>query len=177
MDIKKLDQEKFDTIKELTEISSNLSDAKVLLIKLKKDTEQYMVIREGEAEARVLKVLEESRKALEETSNNHNELTLFNNELKAYATELNGFSNEISTLFSDFNVRMKEAEKNSEEWYKRVSDVLRSAKAERAYIQADRELLRIERDATNKASILLMDRQRTLKDGFEELKKLKNKSN
>ena len=37
MDIKKLDQEKFDTIKELTEISSNLSDAKVLLIKLKKE--------------------------------------------------------------------------------------------------------------------------------------------
>ena len=175
MDIKQLDQEKFNTLKELTEIHASISSGKVELIKLKSTTEEYMHLREVEAEERVIKVLKESRDALEETSKNHTELSTYRGELQAYANEIHGLTIDITTLFQDFNVRMKEAEKDIDKNQEIVSDILTKIKIERVQIKEDRKMLTVERKRTEEGKRLLEDKRGALERAWEELKKLQAK--
>lgn len=167
-----LDTEKFNTVKELAEIHVNLSNARVELRKLKETTEEYMVVREREAEERVEKVLKESREALEETSKNHDELSSFSGELKAYAIELKVLSTDITALFQNFGERVKKADEDMVKNQEIVSEVLKKIKIERVQVQEDRKMLVIERKDLADGWRLLKDRQATLERGFEELKKL-----
>jgi hypothetical protein len=175
MDIKQLDQEKFNTLKELTEIHASISSGKVELIKLKSTTEEYMKLREVEAEERVIKVLKESRDALEEVSTNHRELIVYNNDLKSYAREIHELTIGITTLFQDFNVRMKEAEKDIDKNQEIVSDILTKIKIERVQIKEDRKMLAVERKRTEDGVRLLKDKRESLERAWEELKILQAK--
>jgi len=168
-----LDQEKFNTAKELVEMQTNLSLGRAELNKLNEETEEYMIIREEKAEQRVLKVFKESREALEATTNNHKELSKYKDELQAYANKLKCFSNEISSLFKDFKQKMNKADNDMEIHYKKVHEVLNQAKSERQIIQTDRKLLDGERALMVNETRLLIDRQQTLERGFKELNKKK----
>ena len=174
MDTHQLDQEKFNVMKELTEIHANLSLARSELLTLKADTEKYMVVREQEAQERVLRVLKESREALVETSTNHRELIVFNNELQAYANELHGLTIDITTLFQDFNTRMREAEKELEESREIVVETLLKIKVERVQVKEDRKLLALERKKTEEGKVLLADRRAALERAWDELDRLKD---
>jgi len=176
METTKLDAEKFSTLKELGEVQGNVSLAKAELLKLKETTEEYMVVREREAEERVIEVLKESREALEETAKNHNELSGYSRDLKDYANELNVLASDIEALFKDFNARMRESEGDMEVNHKLVSEVLKQLKIERVNITEDRKMLDRDRNEIRDGWRLLRDRQETLKKGFEELKKLKTKT-
>lgn len=169
-----LEQEKFDTLKELAKVHENISDGRTILKELKETTEEYMVTREKEAEGRVIKVLKESSDALEEISTNHKELSKYNSELKAYAIELNTIASDIATLFEDFNKAMKIADVNMEKHRFEVAEILKATKVETTAIKSSREVLVGERAEIRDGWRLLKDRQQTLKDGFEELKKLKS---
>jgi hypothetical protein len=170
-----LEQEQFDTLKALAEVHASLSEAQAELFNVRKTTDEYMVVREQEAEKRVLKILKESRDALEETSKNHKELSGYSRDLKAYAGELKVLSTDIVALFKDFNVRMKEAEKIMDERRKEADLVLKEAKSERIQITEDRKMLERERKQTADGFRLLKDRNSMLERAFEELRRLKNK--
>jgi chromosome segregation ATPase len=173
-----LDQEKFNKVKELADIHANLSDARVEIQKLKETTEEYMVVREQEAEERVLKVLKESREALEETSKNHDELTRFSNEVKAYAIELKGLASDITALFQDFGKRVEEADEDVKKNQEIVSDILTKIKVERVQVREDRKLLEAEQYNINEQLRLLKDKRESFERAWEELKKLQsNKEN
>jgi chromosome segregation ATPase len=167
-----LDQEKFNTAKELADMHANLSDARVEFLKLKESTEEYMVVREHEAEERVAKVLKESREALEETSKNHDELTRFSSELKAYAIEIKGLSTDITTLFKDFGEKMNEADEDIKKNSQIVSDILKKIKIERVQVQEDCKQLERERKEISEGKRLLKDRQESLEKAWGELKRL-----
>lgn len=170
-----LDQEKFKVVQELAEIHGNISAGKVELTKLKEATDAYMHLREQEAEERVIKVLRESRDALEEVSTNHRELIVYNNDLKAYANEIHELTTDIISLFQNFNVRMKEAEKDIEINQKLVSGILTKIKIERVQVKEDRKMLAIERHKTEEGKRLLADKRASLERAWEELKKLQAK--
>lgn len=170
-----LNQEKFSTLKALAEVQSNLSQGRAELLKLKETTEEYMVVREKEAEERIIKVLKESCDALEETSKNHQELSNYSRDLTAYADELKVLSTDIVALFKDFNERMREAEIDMKENHKLVSETLKNVKLERVHVSEDRKMLERERQQTNEASLLLIDRRTALERGFAELKRLQIK--
>ena len=173
-----LDNEKLNVKKELPQIHQAISDGHVRLAELKGTTEEYMNLREVEAEERVLKVLKESREALDETSKNHTELTLYGNDLRSYAHELQGLSIDITTLFKDFNTRMKEAEEDMKKNQEIVADVLQKIKIERVQVQEDRKMLNGERHQIAEENRLLKDRREALERAFEELKRLQtNKEN
>lgn len=165
-----LEQEKFDTVKELAEVQTNLSLAQAELKNLEDTTEEYMVVREKEAEERILKVLKESRDALDEATNNHKELTGYNSELKAYATELKQLATDITTLFKDFNDRMDQADKDMEAQREHILETSNQAKVLLTSIKANREVLVLEKADIRDQWRLLKDRQQLLKDGFDELK-------
>ena len=175
MDIKQLDQEKFNTLHELAELQENISLGRAALLDLKEKTEEYMVVREKEAEKRVLKILQESRDALDETTKNHDELSSYNSELKAYANNLNQIAIDIVTLFEDFNTRMRQSEIDMENFYKEVKEIMNSLKLKRISITEDRKILEGQKAEIRDGFRLLDDRRKLLEDGFKELKKLKAK--
>ena len=167
-----LDQEKFNTVKEIAALHEAVSSANVDLMKLKEETEKYLVTREQEAEERVIKVLKESRDALEETSKNHNELSGFSRDLKAYAIELKVLATDISALFKNFNTRMGEANTDMEINQKIVSELLKKIKIERVEVQEDRKLLVAERAEIDEQHRLLKDKREVLERAWAELKRL-----
>lgn len=170
-----LDQEKFDTLKELSEMQQTISLGRAELRKIKEETEAYMVLREKDAEERVIKVLQQSRDALDETTKNHDELSAYSTELKAYATELKSFSLDITDLFKDFNTRMKKAEEDLDKYHEMVSQKLEKIKIERVQVTEDRKLLEGERKEVAKETYLMKDRRAALERAWEELeKKLKD---
>ncbi len=168
-----LSQEKFNTLKELADVQTNVALNRAELLKLKETTEEYMVVREKEAEDRVIKVLKESRDALDETTINQRELSSYNRELQAYANELHKSASDIMTLFADFGKRMDIADKDIEEGNKHVSELLTKIKIERVQVREDRKQLNRERNALEKEFRLLVDRRQTLDRAWNELKKLK----
>lgn len=175
MNTQQLDAEKFNVMKQLAEIHANLSAARIEFAQLKKDTEKYMVVREQEAEARVMKVLKESREALVETSTNHTELVVFNNELKAYASEIHGLTIGITALFNDFQIRMKQAETDLESNHEMVSEILTKIKIERVQVKEDRKMLAIEKHRLEEGKRLLLDRRAALERAWDEINSLKAK--
>lgn len=169
-----LQQEKFNTIKELAEIHANISDARVTFEELKKNTEKYMVVREKEVEERVIKVLKESREALEETSKNHQELSGFSRDLKAYANEIKVLSTDITALFKDFDKRMDGANTDMRINGEIVSEILKKIKIERIQVQEDRKLLIAEKHEVDEQHRLLKDKREALERAWDELKKLQD---
>jgi len=168
-----LDQEKFNTAKELAEISGNLSTARAELKKLEETTGEYMIGREKEAEERVLKVLRESREALEEVSKNHKEITIFSGETKAYAATLKTIANEIIALFEDFTARMHKADEDMAEHQKALTETLNLIKVERVQVQEDRKLLEADRKDLEDGFRLLKDKRDVLDRAWSELEKKK----
>lgn len=177
METTTLDQEKFEGLKELAEIQENISLGRAEILKLKETTEEYMVVREQEAEERVIKVLKESREFLDKTTRNQEQLSRYNTELREYAQELAQIAKAISTLFKDFNTRMREADNDVKEYFDSFNELKKRIKLDKLNIQEDRKQLERQRVEIRDAWRLLRDRQETLEKGFVELKKLKAKRN
>lgn len=163
-------------MKALAEVQTSLSEGQAALLNLKETTEEYMVVREKEAEERVKKVLELSREALAEVDKNHDELSKYSEDLKGYAGDLKKLAGGISELFKGFVQAMGEADKDMKEYFEKISGILTQVKSQRIHIEEDRKMLERERQQTNdEARKLILDRG-TLERGFAELKKLKEKN-
>lgn len=173
--MKKLEQEKFDNLKVLAELQVNISTGRATLYKLKEDTEKYLVVREKEVEDRIIKVLQKSHDSLDEASKNYKELELYNIELKSYSEELSNKSIQIIDLFDDFNIRVKDSEKQTKDWEKRSTEVLDIIKNQREDIQKDRDALDKQKISIVNDMRFVTDRQGILKRGFAELKALRSK--
>jgi uncharacterized phage infection (PIP) family protein YhgE len=83
-----LEQEKFDTVRELSELGIAIAEGRAVLEKLKSDTDTYVAEREEKAIQKVAQVLEESRDALAEVAKNHEELTSYLRAARDYAGSL-----------------------------------------------------------------------------------------
>lgn len=166
-----LDQEQFDAVKELSQIQMAIAEGRSTLLKLRSEVEEYMKLREVDAEERVLRVLKESQESLQKISHNHQELSSYGSELKAYATELNGFANTLHTLFQDFGERMQVADRDMEVQRKDVAEVLRQTKIAQVSIDEDRKQLVRERQKTNEGMKLLDSQRAALQTAWDHLKK------
>jgi hypothetical protein len=165
-----LEQEQFNSLKQLSEIQIQISEGRVVLQELINKKEEYLKLQEKEVMERVDKVLIQSRQALQATTNNHDELSSYNRDLTAYAGELKGFSNVLSTLNEDLTERMNQSDKDMAKHYESVSEILKRVKVEKSAVEAERRVLNLERAEIRDGWRLLKDRQETLKKGFEELK-------
>lgn len=164
-----LEQEKFDTIKELSEMQSSISEGRATLSQLKVDTESYLKEREEMADLRVAKVLNESREALESTSKNHVELTSYGNELKVYASTLRGFSTDVVALIHGLREGTEKVNKKIDEHLKVISEAKTDILAQRKSIENDRKQLELERNQIDGDWRELRDRQATFLKGVKEI--------
>jgi len=170
-----IEQEKFESVKELAEIHTQISIGSANLLKLKEETEDYLLLRESWAKDRIAEVLRESQDVLGKISLNHEELTSYGRELKAYANELNDFFLAVSALSQDFQNRMKQVTIALDEKRAEISRILQEIKNERSAIAEERKQLTRERAETAEGVRVLNDSRETLKRGFDELQKLQQK--
>lgn len=164
-----LEQEKFDTVKELVDLQTNISNGRAVLKELQEKTEEFLVTREIVAKTRVLKILKESHDALEEINENHKELTSYSGELQAFVTEIKQMSSDLTTLFKDFNEKIAVDELTLVAASAKMAENLRETKLARVELREDKLQLGRDRERLNNSWTLLGDREKTLKQGFEEL--------
>lgn len=171
-----LEQEKFEAVKELAEITTALSTGRADLSKLKEETGNYILLREKMTKEKIDSLLQESTELLEKISQNQNELVLFKNELKAYVLELKGFIKAVMSLSQDVITFSTEEDKRLEKKRGEIKALLKESKVLEVEIKEDRKQLERERKETIEGTRLLKDRRETLERGFEELRKLKEKT-
>lgn len=171
-----LAQEKFDSIKELAEIQQNISLGQVQLIEIQKTSEAYMLARESEAIMRVSKILEDSKKSLDEISKNHRELTAYKDSLADVYSDIKVFSEDLLTLFAALNTRLRESDVLMEQKREDIETMLKDIKIQRVRLQEDRKQMDREKITMRDAKRLMVDRQAMLEREFEELKRLKEKT-
>lgn len=171
-----IEQETFDSVKELAAIQTEISACSANLRTLKEETNNYLLLREKMAEERIAEVLRESQDVLEKISQNHSELTAFGRELKAYATELHDFFLAVSALSQDFTSRTKDLNEALDKKRDEIKGILDQIQKERSAIGEERKQLARERKQTTEETRLLNDRRETLARGFAELERLKIKT-
>lgn len=165
-------QEKFDAIKELSEIQLQIAEGRGALSSLKKTTEDYIRYREGEAIARVEMVLAASKEAIKEIEKNHDALTAYKNELTSYATDLKEAGKSIAALFAEFSTALEEGNKILEAKQKDLNGTLKLIRSERVALEEDHRQLRRERDDFENEKRLFKDRKETFN---REVARIKNK--
>ena len=170
-----IDAEKFNAVKELSEINMLISEGRASLALIKKDEEKYLSFRENVAHERIAKVLNESREYLEEISKNQDGLVRYKTELKAYATSLKDFAKELTTLFEDFIGRTKTADEELSAKCKEIEDGLKEIKIQRTQIFKDQEQLARDRDMIHEEKKALKDSRETLERAWAEFKSISKK--
>lgn len=168
-----IEQEKFDSLKELAGIQSSISEGRAVLYTLKNETEAYMLSREVEVRERVARVLKESAEALQKISTNHQELTAYRSELQAYATEIKGFSSTLRTLFQDFDADVKQADADMVEHRAGIAKMLRELKVAQVNVDEDRKQLARERQETNEGMKRLASDRAALQAAWDQLNRNK----
>lgn len=168
-----IEQEKFDSIKELSEIQQKISLGLSELSQIKKDSEAYMVVRENAALSRVSEILLGSKKSLDEISKNHQELTAYKLALEDAYQDVKKFGADLMLLFSELNVRLDLADAVMEKRKEAVEEILKDIKIQRVSLKQDREQMDRDKALMRDAKRLLVDREAMLKRGFDELKRVK----
>lgn len=170
-----LEQEKFNSIKELSEIQTSISEGRGILSTLKADTDKYLELREGMAVERVAKVLSESREALKNTTKNHEELKSYGNELKSFSLSLRGFSNDIVALIQGLRDGTDTVLKTIDQLLWKISEMKGEIKRQGDELEADRKQIAFERNQVDSDWRELRDRQATFLKGVKELQATKVK--
>lgn len=168
-----IEQEKFQALKELSEIQIAISEGKAALEVLKTEESAYMQLREQAAVEHIDKVLKESEETLKKISTNHEQLTTYRTELQAYAISLKGFSQTLQTLFKDFSSQMEEAQKDMAVHRAKNADILKAIKIAQVNVDEDRKQLARERVDTENGMKLLMSQREALKSAWDHLKSKK----
>lgn len=176
METKTLEQEQFDAVKELAEISTAISTGRANLSKLKEETDEYILLREKMTKEKIDNLLQESSELLGKISQNQNQLVLFKNEIKAYATELQGFIQAVRTLSQEVITFSKEENANLDKKREEITEMVKQNKVIASEIIEGRKQLERDRRQLNEEAREIKDRRETLERGFEELRKLKQKT-
>lgn len=171
-----LEQEKFEAVKELAEISTAISTGRADLSKLKEETGNYILLREKMTKEKIDNLLLESTELLGRISQNQNQLVLFKNELKAYASELEGFIQAVMALSQEVILTSDAENKKVDKKREEIKALIKENKVLEIAIGEDRKQLERERQETTEGTRLLKDRRETLERGFAELRKLKTKN-
>lgn len=165
-----LDKEKFDSLKELAAIQSDIASGRATLQQIKSDTEVYLAEREQETVRRIDAVLQGSVAILAEVGENQDALVKYATEVRAMDADLQA----ILLLFKD-TVRKQEevtALENAELERKaeQLARVEIELKAKRSIIEADAAANEQDRKWISEETRLLNDRAQLLERSIKRLK-------
>ncbi len=165
-----LDAEKFQTVKELAALGTQVAQTHAALQQLKKDTEGYLQEREAMVAERVKFALESAQSLLTETGKYHETFKVFLNSTGDIRENLVGMVASLSALRAetetyketfDRYVKEKTAELNEREFH--IKTQRATLDSEIKYCATQKDIIRIEKAKID-------DERGTLKRALERLK-------
>ena len=170
MDTTVLDTEKFDSLKELADIQTQIASGRATLGQIKVETDAYLTEREQEVLVRIETVLKESEGALREIGSNRDALQKYGSEL----TLMGGDLQAILLLFKDVCAKQLEVtgldDRRLERKAEELVRVQNALKAERSVIEADRAANVQDREWIAIERLKLNDERATLDRAIKRLK-------
>lgn len=165
-----LDHEKFEGVKELAEISANISMATASLASLQANEREYMKERELRLTERLKKSLVDSSDLIKSIGDNHSALV-------GYKNELNSFYSTILSLIQDVSECRKSLEKATSEIEvklairdKEILEFKEASHRERTHIQGERTELAAKSAQLEIDRKIIEDQRGTLERAFARLK-------
>ncbi len=163
-----LDKQNMEAVKELTNTSMKISEAKNLLFKLQEEETEYLVLREDKALAKIQKVLENSQDLIDKTHKNYESVHEFCKTVADYAEFLEKAHEKFQDLLTMFekrneiwneNIRLQDEELSRQKSIikkdtdsikvreKRIEESTRELKKEREHIESQQATLLVSYQA------------------------------
>jgi chromosome segregation ATPase len=157
-----LDKEKFDGIKELATISTEISKGKALLSEIKDSTATELTAREDAWHQRVGELLVESEEWIRQIGKNHEELT-------AYAREVTQFVEDIRAFYTGVMDFRAASDEHFIKGTKSLDEKLAVIQGARAALNKQKDGLDAQRAQDDVLRAKLRNDQRQVKDDEQRL--------
>lgn len=122
MNIEELSNQKMEAVRELANVSMQISDGKNTLAKLKLEAEAFLEERKSQEKKAILDIWEESKELVSSIDKNFKSLIGFSNEVKAEVGFIQEMQSNVSELIKEFN----ETSKEFTEWVKKEDEKMAS---------------------------------------------------
>lgn len=122
MNIEELSNQKMEAIKELANVSMQISDGKNTLVKLKAEIETFLNERKSQEKEAILSIWKESKELVSSIDKNFKSLIGFSNEVKTEVSFIQEMQLNVSELIKEFN----ETSKEFTEWVKKEDEKMAS---------------------------------------------------
>lgn len=165
-----LEKEKFETLKELADMTVQISEARETLTRLKETKTEYLQIRENEAKDKIQKILDDSVDLLRQINTNNDEIHQLYRTVSGYSKFLKQGHEAFKDMLAEFNERSDLWDKKVEEQYKEFGRIENQVKKDKENIENDKEELRKTKEQLEKDKIKIADERQTIKRAVERLK-------
>lgn len=165
-----LDQEKFASLKELSEIQLKLAEGRAELKKLQDTTEEYEKTREKGAYEAVQRALEASKGALSEADKNRDTLAHFLTSAKETVQFIKTLHENLATEFSEFATRTDEAITVINQKADEVNRATEQIRLQRNALESERGGFEEAKRKMNEEKRVFDDRKATLERAINRLK-------
>lgn len=165
-----LDQEKFDTVKELATLGVEVANAKANLETLKKNIEEFYHEREGEARNRVHTVLMNAHLLLTET-------TQYHDEFKGFLASTRDIQEKVRDMVVSLSALRDETKKSGEDFERFTTQSVKEIDSERKNLAIARESLAREADFLNTQRKIINEEKAKITDERGTLQRAKERLN
>ncbi len=169
-----LDTQKFQSIKEIADMTIKISEAKATLKSIEDTKDEYLSVREKEVEDKINKILIDSEEILTSARKNFNEVHNLLGIVSSYKEFLDEGYVKFSDMLVDFNKRNTEWNVVIEKENKQISEMKREIDEDRKSIERQKKdnqntILQIAKDKK-----VIESRQAQIKVALEVLNKKQN---
>jgi len=165
-----LEQEKFDTVRELSQLGVAIAEGRAVLEKLKSETTTYVTEREEKAIQKVKEILEESRDALAEVDKNHETLTSYLTDARAYVRSITGLYDTFAQLVLTFEKSTDALEDQLDRKRAEIAKVQLEIRRQFSHLAGERAALKSDKIKREEEWRKIHDRAATLERGIKRLK-------
>lgn len=161
-----ISKEKMESVKELSEIQTNIGKGKAVLSELKRDTALYLKEREEQALEIINDVLSSSKESLESIAKYRTELKDYKNQVVGFYESIKETGEELVALKTKFDEARKSFHIEVEEKRKEISKQLKDIKEERKQLKEQKKSLNKQQIEIDREKIQLRDQRETLERAF-----------
>lgn len=172
-----LETEKFNALKELSEITMQISEARNSLSELESIKTQYLVDREKEVQDSINKILSESSDILDEVKKNFSESTNLLNTVTSYSEFLHKGQLQFKKTVDDFSIMQDKWNESINIQLTEIGEIKKSIKEDKEKIKRANKDIEHRKKLLEKEQALITSRQAQIKSALQVLEKKQHGKN
>ena len=165
-----LEKEKFETLKELADMTVQTSEARETLTRLKETKIEYLQIRENQAKEKIQKILDDSVDLLKQINTNNDEIHQLYRTVSSYKDFLSEGHDAFKEMLAEFKERSDLWDKKVREQYEEFGRIENQVKQDQKNIEKGKDEIRKAEEQIEKDKIKIADNRETIKRAIERLK-------